>query len=206
MRRAMPYPCMGWSSSVFRMSMSSVPWTSPLGLSPKKDAPLDCQEDDGISTLDCQEERKSIAFAVRCANGWPCEKDRADFRYTRFAPQGSCGSAAWVGADYSCRGCGEVGDSGGIEKARSGRGGAGKRGYGGVGERITADGSCGRGRRNDLCPARCAGTGFRFGGSGISDCGKWALAQAGEDGTRRRVVHQPGKCWAAQVSIASDRG
>src|ERR1700694_462227 len=152
MRRAMPYPCMGWSSSVFRMSMSSVPWTSPLGLSPMKDAPLDCQEDDGISTLDCQVEQKNgaarserVAYAVGCANDGTDEKDRADFRYTRFAAKRGSGSAARVGDDYSCRGCGEAGDSGGIEKARSGRGGAGKCGYGGVDERITADGSSGSG-------------------------------------------------------------
>jgi hypothetical protein len=28
-----PYPCVGWSASVFRMSMSRVPWTRSLGLS-----------------------------------------------------------------------------------------------------------------------------------------------------------------------------
>src|SRR6266699_4513565 len=38
------------------MSMSSVPWTRPLALCAMKCAPLDCQEEDDIVTLDCQVE------------------------------------------------------------------------------------------------------------------------------------------------------
>src|SRR5260370_2545328 len=52
---------MGSSSSVFRISISSVPWTRPAGLSVMKFAPLDCREEDGILTLDCQEERAGWA-------------------------------------------------------------------------------------------------------------------------------------------------
>jgi hypothetical protein len=33
-----------------------VPWTRPLGLSAMNRAPLDRQEEDGIVTLECQEE------------------------------------------------------------------------------------------------------------------------------------------------------
>src|SRR5213080_1064114 len=48
---------MASSCNVFRISMSSVPWTRPLGLSGMNCAPLDCPEEDGTVTLGCQEER-----------------------------------------------------------------------------------------------------------------------------------------------------
>src|ERR1700687_6287007 len=63
MRIAIPYPCIGCSSSVFRISMSSVPCTNPLALSDmpallvmEKPAPLDNPEEHRTRTLDCQEE------------------------------------------------------------------------------------------------------------------------------------------------------
>src|SRR5882762_2799103 len=57
MRIAIPYPCIGCSSSVFRISMSSVPCTSPLALSAIRiPAPLDNPEEHRTRTLDCQEE------------------------------------------------------------------------------------------------------------------------------------------------------
>src|SRR6266404_1402055 len=63
MRIAIPYPCIGCSSSVFRISMSSVPCTNPLALSAmlallvmKEPAPLDNPEEHRTPALDCQEE------------------------------------------------------------------------------------------------------------------------------------------------------
>src|ERR1700686_5519120 len=57
MRIAIPYPCIGCSSSVFKISMSSVPCTNPLALSVINiRAPLDNPEEDPTPTLDCQEE------------------------------------------------------------------------------------------------------------------------------------------------------
>src|SRR5438094_1347623 len=40
MRTEIPYPCIGSSANVFRMSMSRVPWTRSLGLSGIKRSPL----------------------------------------------------------------------------------------------------------------------------------------------------------------------
>src|SRR5436309_10643365 len=61
---------MASSCNVFRISMSSVPWTRPLGLSGMDCAPLDCPEEDGTVTLGCQEERfvggnQAIPFVPR---------------------------------------------------------------------------------------------------------------------------------------------
>src|SRR5437879_935065 len=44
-RTEIPYPCIGSSANVFRMSISSVPWTRSLGLSAIKTVPLDNQEE-----------------------------------------------------------------------------------------------------------------------------------------------------------------
>src|SRR5437660_12832211 len=55
-RTAIPYPCMGSSASVFRMSMSRVPWTSSLDLSAIGTLPPEGQGEAYASPLACQEE------------------------------------------------------------------------------------------------------------------------------------------------------
>src|SRR2546430_1022979 len=44
-RTEIPYPCIDSSANVFRMSMSSVPWTRSLGLSGINHLPLGYQEE-----------------------------------------------------------------------------------------------------------------------------------------------------------------
>src|SRR5881394_3821808 len=44
-RTEIPYPCVGSSANVFRMSISSVPWTRSLGLSGINLLPLGYQEE-----------------------------------------------------------------------------------------------------------------------------------------------------------------
>src|SRR5712675_2701944 len=44
-RTEIPYPWIGSSANVFRMSISSVPWTRSLGLSGINVLPLGCQEE-----------------------------------------------------------------------------------------------------------------------------------------------------------------
>src|SRR5580693_1524458 len=44
-RTEIPYPCIGSRANVFRMSISSVPWTRSLGLSAIKVLPLGKQEE-----------------------------------------------------------------------------------------------------------------------------------------------------------------
>src|SRR5205823_2068066 len=50
-RTEIPYPCMGSSANVFRMSISSVPWTRSLGLSGINLLPLGYQEEDTLLPL-----------------------------------------------------------------------------------------------------------------------------------------------------------
>src|SRR5438552_9864720 len=50
-RTEIPYPCIGSSANVFRMSISSVPWTRSLGLSAIKTLPLDYQEEHTLLPL-----------------------------------------------------------------------------------------------------------------------------------------------------------
>jgi len=47
---ATPYPCMGSSASVFKMSMSSVPCTRSLGLSAMKTLPPEKQRENTLSS------------------------------------------------------------------------------------------------------------------------------------------------------------
>src|SRR5467141_1183479 len=131
--------------------MSSVPWTRPLGLSAMNSAPLDCQEE----RLEVRARRDSIRSAVRSAYDKQSEEDRADFGYAQLAAQGSGGSLARFGADHSCRGRGEAGDSGGAEKDRTGCSRARKCGYGAVGEGVAGDSRGGGRRGSDLRVTRC---------------------------------------------------
>src|SRR5256885_1034560 len=55
-RTEIPYPCIGSSANVFRMSISSVPWTRSLGLSGINLLPLGYQEVAYASHTGCQEE------------------------------------------------------------------------------------------------------------------------------------------------------
>src|SRR5258708_24449099 len=56
-RTEIPYPCVGSSANVFRMSISSVPWTRSLGLSGINLVPLGYQGEHTLSSTGCQEER-----------------------------------------------------------------------------------------------------------------------------------------------------
>src|SRR5882762_6038618 len=47
-RTEIPYPCIGSSANVFRMSISSVPWTRSLGLSGINLLPLGYQEENTL--------------------------------------------------------------------------------------------------------------------------------------------------------------
>src|SRR6267142_5523585 len=55
-RTEIPYPCVGASANVFRMSMSSVPWTRSLGLSGINLLPLGYQGEHTLASTGCQEE------------------------------------------------------------------------------------------------------------------------------------------------------
>src|SRR6266480_2107567 len=57
-RTEIPYPCIGSSANVFRMSISSVPWTRSLGLSGINLIPLGYQEEHYASHTGCQGERR----------------------------------------------------------------------------------------------------------------------------------------------------
>src|SRR5689334_22118037 len=50
-RTEIPYPCVGSSANVFRMSISSVPWTRSLGLSDIKILPPGYQEEHTLLLL-----------------------------------------------------------------------------------------------------------------------------------------------------------
>src|SRR5204863_5254402 len=50
-RTEIPYPCIGSSANVFRMSISSVPWTRSLGLSGINLIPLGYQEEHTLLLL-----------------------------------------------------------------------------------------------------------------------------------------------------------
>src|SRR5437879_3560143 len=50
-RTEIPYPCIGSSANVFRMSISSVPWTRSLGLSGIKMLPSGYQEEHTLLLL-----------------------------------------------------------------------------------------------------------------------------------------------------------
>src|SRR6266550_3257656 len=193
--------------------MSSVPWTRPLGLCAMKRAPLGCQEEDGIVTLDCQVERMegrvrrdSVRSAVRSAYSKQSEKDRTDFGYARLVAQGSGGSPGRVGDGHSRRGRGEAGDSGGPEKDCAGCSGAWKCGYRAVGEGVAGDGRGGGRRGNDLRLARCERPGFGSCRIRFSDRRQRPFPQTGKDRTRWPAVHQSGKRRTAEISVAGDGG
>src|SRR6266513_5518516 len=57
-RTEIPYPCIGSSANVFRMSISSVPWTRSLGLSGIKIVPPWLPGGAYASPSGCQEERR----------------------------------------------------------------------------------------------------------------------------------------------------
>src|SRR6266403_1614020 len=56
-RTEIPYPCIGSSANVFRMSISSVPWTRSLGLSGIKPSSPWLPGGEYASSTGCQEEK-----------------------------------------------------------------------------------------------------------------------------------------------------
>src|SRR5438105_15909408 len=60
-RTEIPYPCIGSSANVFRISISSVPWTRSLGLSGINLVPLDYQEEHTLLLLDVTRSRRQNA-------------------------------------------------------------------------------------------------------------------------------------------------
>src|SRR6266513_1128409 len=69
-RTEIPYPCIGSSANVFRMSISSVPWTRSLGLSGINLLPLGYQEETYASSTGCQEEKTPKFMRKRPENSW----------------------------------------------------------------------------------------------------------------------------------------
>src|SRR5881275_252249 len=69
-RTEIPYPCMGSSANVFRMSISSVPWPRSLGLSGINLLPLGYQEEDTL-----------LPLVVKRRNTWAgnCQAWRGEF-------------------------------------------------------------------------------------------------------------------------------
>src|SRR6266436_7260407 len=61
-RTEIPYPCIGSSANVFRMSISSVPWTRSLGLSGISLLPLGSQEEHTLLLL--------VVKRRRAQNSW----------------------------------------------------------------------------------------------------------------------------------------
>src|SRR5258706_16074693 len=69
-RTEIPYPCVGSSADVFRMSISSVPWTRSLGLSGINLLPLGYQEEDTLLLLVVKRRRPVLPSAPkkRCSS------------------------------------------------------------------------------------------------------------------------------------------
>src|SRR5882672_1728 len=63
-RTEIPYPCIGSSANVFRMSISSVPWTRSLGLSGMNLIPLGYQEEHTLLLLVVKRKRPKFS----CSN------------------------------------------------------------------------------------------------------------------------------------------
>src|SRR6266480_3957781 len=69
-RTEIPYPCIGSSANVFRMSISSVPWTRSLGLSGINLLPLGYQEEDTLLPLVVKRRRPQKFMRKRPENSW----------------------------------------------------------------------------------------------------------------------------------------
>src|SRR6266480_5174500 len=70
-RTEIPYPCIGSSANVFRMSMSRVPWTRSVGLSCINLLPPWLPGGTYASTTGCQEEKTPKYMRKRPENSWP---------------------------------------------------------------------------------------------------------------------------------------
>src|SRR5947208_16871012 len=68
-RTEIPYPCIGSSANVFRMSISSVPWTRSLGLSGINLIPLGYQEEHTLLLLVVKEKPPKF-MRKRPENSW----------------------------------------------------------------------------------------------------------------------------------------
>src|SRR5205807_5042382 len=69
-RTEIPYPCIGSSANVFRMSISSVPWTRSLGLSDINLIPLGYQEEHTPLLLVVKRRRPQDSLRKRPENSW----------------------------------------------------------------------------------------------------------------------------------------
>src|SRR5437762_1559714 len=69
-RTEIPYPCIGSSANVFRMSISSVPWTRSLGLSGIKPYSPWLPRGTYASSTGCQEEKTPKFMRKRPENSW----------------------------------------------------------------------------------------------------------------------------------------
>src|ERR1700675_4284432 len=69
-RTEIPYPCIGSSANVFRMSMFRVPWTRSLGLSCIKPCPPWLPRGEYASSTGCQEEKTPKFMRKRPENSW----------------------------------------------------------------------------------------------------------------------------------------
>src|SRR6266550_991628 len=68
-RTEIPYPCIGSSANVFRMSMSSVPWTRSLGLSGINLVPLGYQEEHTLFLLVVKRKRPEDSWRQANSQG-----------------------------------------------------------------------------------------------------------------------------------------
>src|SRR5437660_1870617 len=69
-RTEIPYPCIGSSANVFRMSISSVPWTRSLGLSGIKPYSPWLPRGTYASSTGCQEEKTPKFMRKRPEDSW----------------------------------------------------------------------------------------------------------------------------------------
>src|SRR5260370_11528944 len=71
MRTEIPYPCIGSRASVFRMSISSVPWTRSLGLSCIRILPPGYQEEHTLLLLVVKRRASRELWLIRALlAGW----------------------------------------------------------------------------------------------------------------------------------------
>src|SRR5438067_13381553 len=67
-RTEIPYPCIGSSANVFRMSISSVPWTRSLGLSAIKTLTLGYKEEHTLLLLVVKMSDMVVSDGQSCRN------------------------------------------------------------------------------------------------------------------------------------------
>src|ERR1700747_231928 len=88
-RTEIPYPCIGSSANVFRMSISSVPWTRSLGLSGINLLPLGYQEEDTLLLLVVNRRSPPKFVRKRPENSWRQANSRSSGQ--RLCVERDCG-------------------------------------------------------------------------------------------------------------------